>query len=207
MTEYKTIAAYAADEFTERKSRFIGHISPAETEEQALAFVQEMRTKHRDATHNVFAFILRGQGIRRCSDDGEPQGTGGVPVLDVLEREGLVNACVVVTRYYGGILLGTGGLVRAYSHGAKLAVDAAKIVHMAPCSVLRLSCDYSFYGKLMNLLPDYRAAVLESDFGVLVTLRLLMRSELREAFIKEVTDLSAALVAPELLEEKFADMA
>ena len=104
-------------EFVERKSRFIGHIAPVRDEAEALDFLSRIRAEHRDASHNVFAYILRENGVKRMSDDGEPQGTGGVPVLEVLEREGLTDVAVVVTRYFGGILLGAGGLVRAYSHG------------------------------------------------------------------------------------------
>ena len=126
MKDYITLNQRAQDEFVERKSRFIGTATPVSTQEEAIAFIDEMRSKYWDATHNVYAYILR-DGTKRYSDDGEPQGTAGVPVLDVLQKEGLTDLCVVVTRYFGGILLGAGGLVRAYSHGAKIAVDAAGI--------------------------------------------------------------------------------
>lgn len=115
MQEYVTIYAPAEDEFVERKSRFIGAIAPVQTEEEAQAWIAQVRQQHRDATHNTYAYILRN-GIKRYSDDGEPQGTAGVPMLDCIEKEGLVDVAVVVTRYFGGILLGAGGLVRAYSH-------------------------------------------------------------------------------------------
>ena len=110
---YKTIRGFGTDEFVERKSRFIGSIQPVSTEEEAVAFIQSVKERHREANHNVYAYVLREGQIRRYSDDGEPQGTGGVPVLEVLLKEGLVDCCVVVTRYFGGVLLGAGGLVRA----------------------------------------------------------------------------------------------
>ena len=159
-----------------------------------------------DASHNVYAYILRTGGLSRCSDNGEPQGTGGVPVLDVLQKEGLTDVCAVVTRYFGGILLGTGGLVRAYSHGAKLAVDAARILHMSPCSEVAVECEYSFYGKLAYLLPDYRIQTLSSDFGERVTLNLLLRSDRLDPFRKALTELSNGQVDALLTGERFEDM-
>ncbi len=204
--EYKTVSAYAADEFVERKSRFIGHIAPASTEEEAQDFIARISREHRDASHNVYAYILRTGGLSRCSDNGEPQGTGGVPVLDVLQKEGLTDVCAVVTRYFGGILLGTGGLVRAYSHGAKLAVDAARILHMSPCSEVAVECEYSFYGKLAYLLPDYRIQTLSSDFGERVTLNLLLRSDRLDPFRKALTELSNGQLDALLTGERFEDM-
>lgn len=121
---YRTITKEADAEFTERRSRFIGHAMPVSSEEDALAFVAMIKEQHGDATHNVWAYNLKN-GRQRYSDDGEPQGTAGPPVLEVLQKERLVDAAVVVTRYFGGVLLGAGGLVRAYSHGAKLALEAA----------------------------------------------------------------------------------
>ena len=179
---YETVAGYASDEFVERKSRFIGHIAPVRDEAEALDFLSRIRAEHRDASHNVFAYILRENGVKRMSDDGEPQGTGGVPVLEVLEREGLTDVAVVVTRYFGGILLGAGGLVRAYSHGAKLAVDAAVRRHMNPCTVLELCFGYDWYGKISYLLPRYNAQTLESDFGAEVRLKLMITSDKVPAF-------------------------
>ena len=175
-------------------------------EAEALDFLSRIRTEHREATHNVFAYILRESGIKRMSDDGEPQGTGGVPVLEVLEREGLTDVAVVVTRYFGGNLLGAGGLVRAYSHGAKLAVDAAVRRHMNPCSILELHFGYDWYGKISYLLPRYNAQTIESDFGAQVRLRIMMTSDKVPAFQKEITELTAASVMPQLVEEVCADL-
>ena len=203
---YQTAAREAEDAFVERRSRFIGAICPVQTEEDALAFVAKRKKAHWDATHHVYAYVLRQEGIRRYSDDGEPQGTGGVPVLEVLEREGLTDVAVVVTRYFGGILLGAGGLVRAYSHGAKLAVDAAVRRHMNPCTVLELCFGYDWYGKISYLLPRYNAQTLESDFGAQVRLRLMMTSDKVPAFQKEITELTAASVLPQTVKEICADL-
>ena len=202
MQEYTTIYDRAEDSFIERKSEFIGHIAPVETEEQALAFIAEIKKKHHDATHNTHAYILRN-GVKRYSDDGEPQGTAGVPMLDCIEKEGLVDVAVVVTRYFGGILLGAGGLVRAYSHGAKIAVDAAKRKLMTTCTLLSLEMDYSFYGRINYILPQYTCRVEDTDFGAVVTTKVLFKQDQVEKFVKEVTELSAALVVPQVLEERF----
>lgn len=202
MLEYTTIHDRAEDEFTERKSRFIGFIAPVETEQQAFDFINEIKQKHRDATHNTYAYLLKN-GVKRYSDDGEPQGTAGVPMLDCLEKEGLTDVAVVVTRYFGGILLGAGGLVRAYSHGAKIAVDAAQRKLMTTCVLLNMDLDYSFYGKINYILPNYICRVESSDFGVTVNLKVLFKADQCERFIKEVTELSAALVVPQKIEERF----
>jgi uncharacterized YigZ family protein len=202
MQEYTTILDRAEDEFVERKSRFIGAIAPVETEEEALDFIAQIKHQHRDATHNTYAYVLKN-GVKRYSDDGEPQGTAGVPMLDCLEKEGLVDVAVVVTRYFGGILLGAGGLVRAYSHGAKIAVDAASRKLMTTCVLLGMEFDYSFYGKINYILPKYVCRVEESDFGALVQMKVLFRQTEVDAFLKEVTELSAALVVPQVLEERF----
>lgn len=202
MQEYTTIHDTAQDEFVERKSRFIGSIAPVETEEEALRFIAQIKQQHRDAGHSTYAYILKN-GVKRYSDDGEPQGTAGVPMLDCLEKEGLVDVVVVVTRYFGGILLGTGGLVRAYSHGAKIAVDAAKRKLMTTCVLLSMELDYSFYGKINYVLPKYVCRVEESDFGANVSMKILIKQDQCEAFVKEITEMSAALVIPQILEERF----
>ena len=205
-TAYNTVEGYAFQEFTERKSRFIGHISPVQTEEEALKFIAHVSKEHRAATHNVYAYRLRTGQLSRYSDNGEPQGTAGVPVLAVLQKENLVDVCVVVTRYFGGILLGTGGLVRAYSHAAFLAVSTAKVLHMAECVEIELRCDYSFYGKLTYMLPDFKAEVKGSDFGSEIRLLLLLREERFDGFSKAVVGLSNGRVIPKRIGSYFADM-
>lgn len=186
--EYTTVKEEAAAEFIERRSRFIGRIAPVTTEEEAAAFIARIRQQCWDATHNVYAYLLREGQARRYSDDGEPQGTAGTPVLEVLEREGLSNASIVVTRYFGGVLLGAGGLIRAYSHAAKLAVDAAIRRRMVLCKELSVSAEYSFYGPICGILPRFDALVGDAVFAEDVTLSIhvdadqasLLRSELVE---------------------------
>ena len=190
MDAYKTISSAASDSFIEKKSRFIGHIHPVTTEEEAVAFIREKKTEYWDATHNVYAYVLRDGQTRRYSDDGEPQGTAGIPVLDVLLKAELVDCVVVVTRYFGGILLGTGGLVRAYSHGAKLAVDAGGIVTMGRCTILEIVCDYTFYGKLTALIPETGGTIEDTVFADTVTVTCKLPSSMVEQFDARLTDAS-----------------
>ena len=157
--EYKTIARRCEARFIEKKSEFIGYLCPVQTEEQAVAFIEEIRAMHRKATHNCYAYILRENNAARHSDDGEPGGTAGVPIYEVLRKEGLTDVCCVVTRYFGGVLLGAGGLVRAYTKGAKDAVDAAQIKCMAEAVKLAVTVDYGLYGRLAQVFADFDARV------------------------------------------------
>lgn len=193
MKEYVTIAERAEDDFFERKSQFIGYIAPISTEEEALAFLAEIRAKHRDARHNCFAYILKN-GVKRASDDGEPQGTAGVPILEVVEREGITDVIVVVTRYFGGILLGAGGLVRAYAHAAKLAVDAAQRKVMSPAVLVEMKMDYNQYGRINNVLSKYTAIVQDTQFTDLVTMRILFIERDVDSFRAELTERTSATV-------------
>lgn len=152
MISYQTVNQEASDEFVERRSRFIGYVKPVQTEEDAVSFINQIRAKHWNATHNVYAYSLRQEQIRRYSDDGEPQGTAGIPVLDVLQKSDVTDTVVVVTRYFGGVMLGAGGLVRAYSHGAKIAVEAGGIITMGLCQKAQLTCKYHQYGKVCGLI-------------------------------------------------------
>lgn len=187
---YLTVEKPAKDSFVEKKSEFIGYIAPVKTNDEAVAFINEVKALHRKARHNVYAYILRQDNISRYSDDGEPQGTGGVPVLDVLQKRGLTDVCVVVTRYFGGILLGGGGLVRAYSHAASLACDAAKLMDMRHCHRLVISCDYNMYGKIGYILPDFRTLTISEDFADNVTIRLLVMTEMLEGLRKKLIDIT-----------------
>lgn len=193
MKEYVTIAQRVEDDFFERKSQFIGYIAPVSSEEEALAFLAEIRAKHRDARHNCFAYILQN-GVKRASDDGEPQGTAGVPIMEVVEREGLTDVIVVVTRYFGGILLGAGGLVRAYAHAAKLAVDAAQRKVMSPAVLVEMQMDYNQYGRINNVLSKYTAIVQDTAFTDMVTMRILFIERDVDAFRSELTEMTAATV-------------
>ncbi|MBE6858366.1 MAG: YigZ family protein [Ruminococcus sp.] len=187
---YITVSEFATDSFIEKRSEFIGYICPVSTNDEALNFINRIKSEHRKAKHNVYAYILRKDNISRYSDDGEPQGTAGMPVLEVLKKRGLTDVCVVVTRYFGGILLGGGGLVRAYSHAASLACDAAHIMDMRLCHRLKISADYGMYGKISYLLPAFDTITVSSDFGSDVTLEILVLSEKLEELRKELTEVT-----------------
>lgn len=202
---YYTVSEAAEASFTEKRSEFIGYISPVSTNEEAVDFINSIRAKHRKAKHNVYAYILRKDNISRYSDDGEPQGTAGVPVLDVLQKRGLTDVCVVVTRYFGGILLGGGGLVRAYSHAAALACDASEIMNMCRCRRVKIETDYNLYGKISYLLPNFETVTLSSDFGSSVSLEILVRTELCESLLKELTEVSNGNAVISQCEELFYD--
>ena len=193
MEEYLVPTGFGEDEFIEKKSRFIGRLWPAETEEEALAKIQEMKKQHYDATHNCWAYIIR-DGAVRFSDDGEPGGTAGMPMLQVLQREGLFNVVCVVTRYFGGILLGAGGLVRAYTKGAKIAVDAAGRSIKRIWTNVYLPCPYSWYERIRLEVAAFGGMIRETQFGADVELDLLLPEEQTQGFLERVTDLSAGTI-------------
>ena len=206
MREYRTIAGEASDAFTERRSRFIGYAKPVQTQQQAVDFIEEIKSKHWDATHNVYAYCLREGQIRRYSDDGEPQGTAGIPALDVLLKEGLTDCVVVCTRYFGGVLLGAGGLVRAYSHTAKIAVEAAGMITMSLCAEGEVSCDYTLYGKLQPLLCREGAVITDTAFADSVTLRFRIPAERFDTLNAAVVDASFGRCSCEKTGEAFAQI-
>ncbi|WP_243113087.1 YigZ family protein [Ruminococcus sp. Marseille-P6503] len=187
---YVTVELPAEDSFVEKKSEFIGQICPVRTADEAVEFINSVKARHRKARHNVYAYIVRENNISRYSDDGEPQGTGGLPVLDVLKKEGLTDVCVVVTRYFGGVLLGGGGLVRAYSHACKLAVDAARKMIMRRCSEITVRCDYSLYGKLAYIFPEFGVKITDESFADDVSITVLVKEELAQKLKEKLTDLS-----------------
>lgn len=192
MKSYKTVKLKTSAEFTEKKSVFIGYISPVSSEDDAKAFISEIKKKHADATHNVYAYILEGTEIARFSDDGEPGGTAGMPVLEVLKREGVCGVCVVVTRYFGGILLGAGGLVRAYAKAAKLAVDAAGICEFRPFVTFTLSVGYSDFEKIKKELDTYGVKLDSCDFAEKVVFSLAVDQQKYSEFEKFVNDFTGA---------------
>ena len=204
MKEYKTVEFENSDEFIEKKSKFIGYVKPVKTQEEATEFINKIKSKHWDATHNVYAYVLQENNIQRYSDDGEPSGTAGVPVLDVILKSNLVDVCVVVTRYFGGTLLGAGGLVRAYSHGSKIAVEAGNIITMAPCSILKGCVDYSFYDRLNILLNDFSANVEDTQFSDNVSVTFSIKQEKTADLQNKLTDLSNGLYKLNEIGEKFA---
>ena len=193
MDEYLVPTEFGEDEFIEKKSRFIGRIWPVETEEAALEKIQEMKKQHYDATHNCWAYIIHG-GAVRFSDDGEPGGTAGMPMLQVLQWEGLHNCVCVVTRYFGGILLGAGGLVRAYTKGAKIAVDAAGKSMKRVWTVLYVPCPYTYYERVKLLVAECEGIIRSTDFGAEVELELLFAENVADAFLEKLTDMTAGTV-------------
>ena len=204
MEEYRTVEIASDDFFIEKKSKFIGYAKPVKTVEEATDFISQIKSKHWDATHNVYAYILRENNTQRYSDDGEPGGTAGVPMLDVLLKENLVDVCVVGTRYFGGTLLGAGGLVRAYSHTSKIAVEAAHIITMAECDVMSVAVDYSFYERMNNLLSDFSANIKDTVFADNVKIIFSLKKDKVEPLQEKLTDISNAKYALEYLNSEFA---
>lgn len=193
MDEYLVPTQFGEDEFTEKKSRFIGRVWPVESEEEALEMIQAMKKQHYDATHNCWAYIIR-DGAIRFSDDGEPGGTAGMPMLQVLQREGLYNVVCVVTRYFGGILLGAGGLVRAYTKGAKIAVDAAGKSMKRVWTVLYVPCPYNFYERVKLEVAAFDGLIRKTEFGADVELEILVAENLAQPFLDRLTDMSSATI-------------
>lgn len=204
MQEYKTVEKEASDFFIEKKSKFIGYAKPVKTQEEAVEFISEIKSKHWDATHNVYAYVLRENNIQRYSDDGEPSGTAGVPVLDVMLKESLVDVCVVATRYFGGTLLGAGGLVRAYSHTSKIALEAAGIITMAQCSVMSAEVDYSFYDRLNILLSDFSAVILNTSFSDKVCVEFSVKENIVDLLNAKLIDVSNGKYSLKFLRSEFS---
>ena len=200
---YTTIAKVSEIEFVERKSVFYGYAAPVKTEEEALALVKERRSLMPDATHHVFGYHMKGGILARYSDDGEPQGTAGMPVLEAIRKSGADDALVVVTRYFGGILLGAGGLVRAYAHTAHLALEAAGIVTYESYAELELACSYSDYQKYQAQLPRFGAVMDDTDFSDRVILRFAVKKHLVDDVRALVREISAGGSEVKVLGERF----
>ena len=193
MEQFLVPAGEGASEYMEKKSRFLGLIVPVTTEAEARARLEAVKKQEYDARHNCWAYILHS-GQKRYSDDGEPQGTAGQPILNVLEREGVQDVLCVVTRYFGGILLGAGGLVRAYAHGAKIAVDAAGRSIKRIWTNVYLPCPYSWYERIRLEVAAFGGMIRETQFGADVELDLLLPEEQTQGFLERVTDLSAGTI-------------
>lgn len=201
--DYKTVLENAGDEFVEKRSRFIGYCKPVKTEQEAIDFINEKRSEHWNATHNVYAYSLREGNIKRYSDDGEPSGTAGMPVLDVIVKNEIFDVVVVVTRYFGGVLLGTGGLVRAYSHGSKIAVEAAKPVIMQICLVCEARCAYNQYGKVSSLIIGVGAAVDDTVYESDVLVKFHIKPDLLGTLNKKLADATSGGVTVEQKDEQY----
>ena len=193
MQEYLVPTGYGEDEFVEKRSRFIGRVWPVDTEEEALAKIQEMKKQHYDANHNCWAYVIK-DGPMRFSDDGEPGGTAGNPMMQVLQRENLYNVVCVVTRYFGGILLGAGGLVRAYTKGAKIAIDAAGKSMKRVWTVLYVPCPYTYYERVKLEVEAFGGIIRSTEFGAEVEMEILLAEAQAQPFLDRLTDMTAATV-------------
>lgn len=186
---YRVVYEGGEGEIVEKKSRFIATVRPIETEEEAVAFINEMKKKYWDARHNCSAFVIGSrQEVTRCSDDGEPAQTAGRPMLDVLLREGITNVAVVVTRYFGGVLLGTGGLVRAYQSATQAGLAASKIIEKRQGKKLIIHTDYNGLGKLQYLFGQQKTAILDTEYAADVVLTILVPLEQKDFLYKEITE-------------------
>lgn len=203
MNTYKTVKNFASDELVEKRSRFIGYCKPVKTQDEAVAFINEIKSKHWDARHNVYAYVVQDEGVSRYSDDNEPQGTAGIPVLDAIRKRGITDCVIVVTRYFGGVLLGAGGLVRAYSAAAKLAVDAAGECEMELCSVCTLRCSYTMYGRIPSLVARYDGSIDDADFADDVSLTFHLPEDHLVAFNKALSEESSGKYAAEEISKEF----
>lgn len=203
MTEYQIPTGAAETEFTEKRSRFIGHVWPVETEAEARVCIEETKKRYHDARHNCWCYLIREGGVIRYSDDGEPQGTAGQPMLGVFQKEGVENVCCVVTRYFGGVLLGAGGLTRAYGRSAKDALDAAGISVVRPWTMAEVDCPYPLFERVRLEIPALGGVEGEHDFGFLVTVRALLPEGAAEPFARRMQELSAGGVAPRIVGEQW----
>ena len=194
MTEYYIPTQIAEAEFVEKRSRFIGNIWPVESEEEARAHIEEMKKKHYDARHNCWAYRLREGGIERYSDDGEPQGTAGQPMLNVFQRENVTDVVCVVTRYFGGVLLGAGGLVRAYTQSAKDALDAAGISVVRRWVAMEVPCTYAQFESMRREVTSFDGVVERVDYGADVLLSALLPEGKAQNFAARVLDVTAGAV-------------
>ena len=201
---YKTLMKRGSDEFIINKSRFIGHGAPVETEEDALAFLADIRKKHADATHNCYAYIIgRNMGVMRYSDDGEPGGTAGMPIIEVMKNRGVVNACVVVTRYFGGVLLGAGGLVRAYTQGTVTAIDASGVGVMHLTARYMMDVSYAMLSRVEYFLKSAPVIVEDKDFSDVITLTLLVRCADEDKLLADLMQLSEGRLEPMRFDETY----
>ena len=200
---YVTLAGEGSDEFEEKRSIFIGHAKHVKSEDEAIEFIKAKKKEYNDATHNCWAYLLKGGIVARYSDDGEPQGTAGVPMLEAIRKSGVNDCVVVVTRYFGGVLLGAGGLVRAYSHGTKIALDAAKIVTYEKYTELSLDCSYSDYQKYSVILPAFGAIIDDTDFSDRVRVRFAVKETVADKLNLKITEMSGGKDKAEVIGERF----
>lgn len=201
---YKTLLTRASDEFIINKSRFIGYGAPAASEEEALGFLADVRSAHKDASHHCYAYIIgANMGVMRYSDDGEPGGTAGMPIIEVMKARQVTNACVVVVRYFGGVLLGAGGLTRAYSQGAAMAINAAGVGEVSPTRRYLMEVPYPMLGRVEYLLKSLPVIVEDKQFSDAIVMTLIVRARDDEAFLSAVTSGTDGRIEPIFMEEMY----
>jgi uncharacterized YigZ family protein len=203
MKSYKTVHYRSRFEFEDRKSVFIGEVRPVTTESEAIAFIDSVKKHYPDARHHVYAYVVRDNAIMRFSDDGEPQGTAGMPILDIIRKKELTDIVIVVTRYFGGTLLGTGGLVHAYSASALGAIESAEIITYDLYTEVSVGVSYSDYQKLQLLFAEFEFRIEDTEFGAEVEILGRVLSSKSEIFIKKLTEITSGRAKSEILQEKF----
>ena len=203
MAEYYVPARDSETEFTEKRSRFIGHLWRVETEEEAREKIAQMKAKYYDARHNCWCYLLREGGVTRYSDDGEPQGTAGQPMLEVFRREGVENVCCVVTRYFGGVLLGTGGLLRAYTRSAKDALQEAGIAVVRQWAQTVVECPYPLLERIKQEIAAAQGILGEIEYGAQVRIPALLPAEHWPVYQARITEVTAGKLQAEKLGETF----
>lgn len=204
LERYKTVYQGRSGEIIEKKSRFIATVRLVETEEEALSFIEEMKKKYWNATHNCFAYVIgEHRETVRCSDDGEPSGTAGKPMLDVLLGEEMYNTAVVVTRYFGGTLLGTGGLVRAYSKAVQEGLAQSSIIVKQYGAILKIETDYNGLGKIQYLIGERKIPVLDSEYTDKVQIRIILPEKETDRFVRELTEATNGRVKTEIIEKLY----
>lgn len=202
---YKTILKRSETLLVEKKSKFITNAAPAETEEDALAFLNEIRSKYPDATHNVYAYVIDENNIFRYSDDGEPSGTAGMPVLDAIRKADIVDAAVVVTRYFGGTLLGTGGLVHAYGTSASGGLKNSCIIIRERCDIISIRADYTLEGRIRHKIAEDGYTIEDTEYGADVTFKVCSPMENTQGFIGEIIDLTNGRAVCGVTDNKYVD--
>ncbi len=203
---YKTIKEQSETLLVEKKSKFISNVKPVDNEEDALAFLNEMRSKYSDATHNVYAYVIDENNIFRYSDDGEPSGTAGMPVLDAIRKSGIVDAVVVITRYFGGTLLGTGGLVHAYGASAKQGLEASKIIIRQLCDILSVKVDYTLLGKMQHEIATKGYMLEDTIYEEDVTFIISCPLDTTDKVLSDITNMTNARAVCEKIDKKYVDV-
>lgn len=203
---YKTVARRAEALLVEKRSKFIATVIPADNEDTALAFLEEMRKKYSDATHNVYAYVIDENNIFRYSDDNEPSGTAGMPVLDTIRKAGIVDCAVVVTRYFGGTLLGTGGLVHAYGGAARQGLLAAGIIERRLCDIVSVNVDYTTSGKVSHYLAERGAIIEDTIYDTEVTYLVCVTCSETAAFTADMTELTNGRAIIKVAGRKYIDI-